>query len=157
MKLLCLVFKLCLTLWQSHGLQPIRLLCPWDLPGKNTGSESERHSVMSHSLRPHGLYTVHWILQARTRKWVGFPTPGEPAYSRITLQGIFPTQASLHSAWGCKESDKTERLSLKNTGVDCCFLLQAGSSQPRDQIRVSHIAGRLFTIWATGKPLRQDA
>ena len=27
---------MCLTL-QSHGLQPPRLLCPWDSPGKNTG------------------------------------------------------------------------------------------------------------------------
>ena len=27
-----------------------------------------------------------------------------------------------------------------------------GSSQPRDWIWVSHIAGRFFTIWATGKP-----
>ena len=26
----------CLTL-QPHGLQPARLLCPWDSPGKNTG------------------------------------------------------------------------------------------------------------------------
>ena len=22
---------------QPHGLQPARLLCPWDFPGKNTG------------------------------------------------------------------------------------------------------------------------
>ena len=27
----------CLTLWRPHGLSPIRLLCPWDFPGKNTG------------------------------------------------------------------------------------------------------------------------
>ena len=27
-----------------------------------------------------------------------------------------------------------------------------GSSQPRDQTQVSHIAGGLFTSWATGKP-----
>ena len=26
----------CLTL-QPHGLQPTRLLCPWDFPGENTG------------------------------------------------------------------------------------------------------------------------
>ena len=32
----CLVAQLCLTL-QPHGLQPARLLCPWDFPGKNTG------------------------------------------------------------------------------------------------------------------------
>ena len=33
----CLVAKSCLTLWQPHGLQLARLLCPWDSPGKNTG------------------------------------------------------------------------------------------------------------------------
>ena len=27
-----------------------------------------------------------------------------------------------------------------------------GSSQPRDQTQVSHIAGRFFTLWATKKP-----
>ena len=29
--------SLCLTLLWPHGLQPTRLLCPWDFPGKNTG------------------------------------------------------------------------------------------------------------------------
>ena len=33
----CLVAKLCLTLLGPQGLQPTRLLCPWDFPGKNTG------------------------------------------------------------------------------------------------------------------------
>ena len=33
---LCLVAQLCLIL-QPHGLQPARLLCPWDFPGKNAG------------------------------------------------------------------------------------------------------------------------
>ena len=33
----CSVTKSCLTLLQPHGLEPTRLLCPWDLPGKNTG------------------------------------------------------------------------------------------------------------------------
>ena len=36
----------------------------------------------------------------------------------------------------------------KNTGVGCHVLLQ-GISPPRDQTLVSHIAGRLFAIWAT--------
>ena len=31
-----LSFQLSLTL-PSHGLQPAKLLCPWDSPGKNTG------------------------------------------------------------------------------------------------------------------------
>ena len=33
----CWVAKSCLTLLQPHGLQPTRLLHPWDFPGKNTG------------------------------------------------------------------------------------------------------------------------
>ena len=34
----CLVAKSCLThVWQFHGLQCTRLLCPWDLSGKNSG------------------------------------------------------------------------------------------------------------------------
>ena len=33
----CLVTKSYLSLLLPHGLQPTRLLCPWDFPGKNTG------------------------------------------------------------------------------------------------------------------------
>ena len=33
----CLVAKLCLTPLWPLGLEPTRLLCPWDFPGKNTG------------------------------------------------------------------------------------------------------------------------
>ena len=35
-KLKVLVAQLCPILW-SHGLQPSRLLCPWNSPAKNTG------------------------------------------------------------------------------------------------------------------------
>src|SRR5574340_1477486 len=51
---------------RPHGLQPTRLLCPWNSPGKNTGlgchfllqcmkveSESEVTSVVSDSVQPH--------------------------------------------------------------------------------------------------------
>ena len=33
----CLATKLCLSLLRPHGLQPARLLGPWDFSGKNTG------------------------------------------------------------------------------------------------------------------------
>ena len=33
----CLVAKSRPALLQPHGLQPTRLLCPWDFPGRNTG------------------------------------------------------------------------------------------------------------------------
>ena len=41
--------------------------------------------------------------------------------------------------------------SSKNTGVGCHFLLQ-GSSRPRDQTQVSHVAGGLFTTEPPGRP-----
>ena len=37
------VVQQCLTL-QPHGLQPARLLCPWDFPSKNTGVDC--HSLL---------------------------------------------------------------------------------------------------------------
>ena len=43
LKVKVLVVQLCLMLCNPHGLQPIRFLCPWNSPGKNTG-------VGSHSL-----------------------------------------------------------------------------------------------------------
>ena len=33
----CSVAKSCSIFLPPHGLQPVRLLCPWDFPGKNTG------------------------------------------------------------------------------------------------------------------------
>ena len=33
----CLVAKSYLTLLRPHGLQPVKLLCPWDFLGKDTG------------------------------------------------------------------------------------------------------------------------
>ena len=38
---------------QSHGLQPTRLLCPWDSPGKNTGVGS--HSLVQRVFPTQGL------------------------------------------------------------------------------------------------------
>ena len=97
---------------RPHGLQPTRLLRPWDFPGKSTGvgchrllqgegylagndweepgelsflhlSESESCSVVSNSLQPHGLYSP-WNSPGQTTG-VG---------SLYLLQGIFPTQGS---------------------------------------------------------------
>ena len=37
---MCSDAQSCLTLLPPHGLQPTRLLCPWDFPGKDTGAGS---------------------------------------------------------------------------------------------------------------------
>ena len=60
-------------------------------------SESESRSVMSDSLRPHGLYSP----------W-NSPGQNTEAGSRSLLQGIFPTQASciagrFFTSWATRE------------------------------------------------------
>jgi len=42
----------CLTVW-PYGLQPARLLCPWDSPGKNTGVGC--HALLQGVFLTHGL------------------------------------------------------------------------------------------------------
>ena len=49
----CLVAKWCLTLLRPHGPKPVRLLCPWDSPSKNTG-------VTCHFLL-HGIFSTQGI------------------------------------------------------------------------------------------------
>ena len=56
------------------------------------GKECESRSVVSSSLRPHGL-KVHGILQARILEWV----------SHFLLQGIFPTQGSNQGLPHCRQ------------------------------------------------------
>ena len=53
----------CLTLW-PYGLQPTRLLCPWDSPGKNTGEGCHallQGIFLNWGLNPR-LLLCRWIL-----------------------------------------------------------------------------------------------
>ena len=66
----------CLTV-RPHRRQPIRLPCPWDSPGKNTGVRCcfllQCMKVKSESdlvdCSPPGS-SIHGIFQARTQEWV---------------------------------------------------------------------------------------
>ena len=78
-------------------------------------SESESCSVASYFLQPHGLYTVHGILQARILEWVAFPFPGD-----LPNPGIEPRSPTLQAG-----SLPAEPLGKpKNTGVGTLSLLQ---------------------------------
>ena len=75
---LCLVTRSCLTFLQPQELQPTRLFCPWDFPGKNTG-------VGCHFLLPRDL-----------------PYPGIEPMSPALAGGFFttePPEAPMSEEW----------------------------------------------------------
>ena len=88
----CLVAKLCLALLRPYGLQPTRLLCPWDFPGKNTGVgchfllqcmkvKSEREVTQSCLTLSDPMdcsppdSSVRGIFQARVLEWGAIASP----------------------------------------------------------------------------------
>ena len=93
---------------------------------------------MSNSPRAHGLYSP----------W-NSPGQNTGVGSLSLLQGIFPAQGSNPGLPHCREilyqmSHKGSPRILEWV----VYLFFSGSSRPRNQIRVSYIAGRFFTNWA---------
>ena len=98
---------------------------------------SESHLAMS-SLQPHGLYSP----------W-NSPGQNTGVASLSLFQGIFPTQGSNPGPLYCRQilyqlTHKGSRRILKWVG----YPFSSGSSWPRNQTRVSCIAGGFFTNWA---------
>ena len=105
--------------------------------------ESESRSVTSDSLQPHGLYSP-WNSPGQNTR-VG---------SLSRLQGIFPTQGSNPDLPHCRHI--LYQLSHKGSPRILewvAYPFSSGSSQPRDQTRVSCNAGRFFTSCGANKPL----
>ena len=101
------------------------------------------HSVVSSSLQPRGLYS----------QW-NSPGQNTGVDSLSLLQGIFPTQGSnpglLHCRWILYQmSHKGSPRIL----VWVAYPFSSGSFRPRNQTRVSCIAGGFFTTWAIREAL----
>ena len=88
-------------------------------------------------------YTVHGILQARNLKWVTIPFPGDLPNPGIKTRSPTLQVDSLPAEPPGKP---------KNTGV-VTYPFSRESSWPRNQTRVSCIAGGFFTSWATRESL----
>ena len=89
---------------QPHGLQPTRLLCPWDFPGKSTGMGC--HCLLCMNC------IVHEILQARIMDWVAL------TFSKGSSQlSIEPSSPALREyslpAWATREASKITLISIR--------------------------------------------
>ena len=105
-------------------------------------NSNESHLVMSSTLGPHGLYTVHGILQARILEWAAFP------FSRGRRE-TFSTQGSNSGLLHCWQV--LYQLSHKGSPRILewvAYPFSSGSSPLRNWTGVSCIAGGFFTDWA---------
>ena len=97
---------------------------------------SESCSVMFDSLQPHGLYNP-------------WNSPGQNTGVGSFLQGIFPTHGLNPGLQHCRQI--LYQLSHKGSPRILEWVVypfSSGSFQPRNQTRVSCIAGGFFTNWA---------
>ena len=83
---------------QSHGLQPTRLLCPWNFPGKNTG-KSKCQSLSHVRL----FVTPRRVARLALCPW-NSPCKNAGVGSHSLLQGIFLTQGSNSCLLHCSQS-----------------------------------------------------
>ena len=84
----------CPTL-RPHGLQPARLLCPWDFPGKKAGVGC--HFLLQGLFPTQGsdpglLCFLHWQVGS-----LPLSQPGSPAYQESQgVQAHFPTFTHIY-------------------------------------------------------------
>ena len=122
---------------RPHGLQPNRLLCPWDFPDKSTGMgcHGPNYSYIFAFLLTQLISSVSYIfsltcvctqlLQSCLTLWDHMGSPG----------------SSVHGILQARILEWVAMLSSRR------------SSWPRDQSHVSCIAGRIFTTEPPGKPI----
>ena len=131
-----LVTQLCLTLWDPVDCSP---------PGSS----------------------VHWILQARILEWVAMPSsrgssqPRDQTWVSCIAGRCIPIVCLCVSRSVVSDSLQPHRLQparllcpwdYPGKNIEWVAIpFSRGSSEPRDRTLVSCIAGRFFTVWATGK------
>ena len=121
------VVQSCPTL-QPHGLQPTRLLCPWDSPGKNTrvGSLSLLQGIFptqgSNVGLPHCrqiLYRLSLKGSPRILKWVAYPFSRGSSHPGIKLASPDSLPPELP---GKPHTSYTYKLLLPPNIKWCCLL-----------------------------------
>ena len=82
--------QLCLTLWDP--MDPARLLCPWDFPGKNTAVGCYfllQGTFLAQGLNPSILHLLHWQAGSLPAEPPGKPREGTPI---LLFLFLFPSK-----------------------------------------------------------------
>ena len=77
-----------------YGLEPTRLLCPWDSPGKNTGAGC--HATSRGSSQPRDQ--THIWLHLLHCRWISLPSgpPGKPLVPYPEIKPMSPAPSVNH-------------------------------------------------------------
>ena len=144
------------SLW-PHGLQPTRLLCPWDFPGENTGVGC--HFLLQgifpiQESNPHLLHCrqilYHWATSKALTQVILYK------YKYICI--YIYTHIHMEVAQSCPTLGDPMNCSLPGSSIHGIFqarILESvaiafskRSSRPREWTQVSRVVGRRFTVWA---------
>ena len=146
------VAQSCLTL-QSHGLQPVRLLCPWNSPAKNIGVGS--HSLLQRIFLTQGSNPnlLHWQVDSLPLSHQGSPSFWLLFWLPLTLPINVRVKVKIPQL--CPVLCNPMDYSLSGSSVHgilqarilewVAYPFSRGSSQPRNRTGVSCIVGRFFT------------
>ena len=130
---------------RPHGLQPTRLLCPWDSPGKNTGVD-----VLPQGSNLHLLCLLHWQVPTRLLRPWGFSSQecwsGLPCPPPRTLPN--PGIESRSPALQADSIPSEPPGKPKNTGVGSLSLLQHPGIESRS-LTSFILAGAFLTTSST--------
>ena len=89
------------SLW-PHGLQPIRLLCPWNFPGKNTQVSCHfplQGVFPTHGLKPHLLCLLPWQVDSLPLHHPGSPLERPLAWWKGWLSKVEIPVPQLLELW----------------------------------------------------------
>ena len=100
----CLVTKPCPTLLQPHGLQPARLLCPWDFSGKNTRVYC--HFLLQGIVLTQGSNPclLHWQADSLPPSHLGRPSKCFSSVQWLSCVRLFVTHGPQHARPHCPSS-----------------------------------------------------
>ena len=105
--------------FRPHGLQPTRLLCPWDSPGKNTGVGCHallQGIFLTQEWDPHLLCLLHWEASSLLQVPPGKPNSIFPPDKMKTLPSLCHFLDNIQKsspsppAWCCHDDTTTPGL-----------------------------------------------
>ena len=128
------------------GLQPARLLCPWDSLGKNTRVDC--HTLFQGIFPAQGS-NLH-LMSTCIGRWVLY-------HLRYLGNKVAQSCLTLHDSRDCSLPGSCVHGLFQTRILEWVAMpFSRGSSQPGDRTQVSHMAGGFFTSRATREALEAD-